>query len=77
MKPNTIIHEQVSTSPTNSGILKEIFENKKITSVSVSPGAIGMTDGADLRIYLDDNTVVKIFATGWDRNGLLIDQINR
>ena len=77
MKHNTIIHEQVSTSPANSPILKEIFENKKITLVSVSPGELGMTDGADLRIYLDDSTVVKIFATGWDRKGLLIDQINR
>ena len=77
MKHNTIIHEQVSTSPSNASILKEIFENKKITSVSVSPGELGMTDGADLRIYLDDNTVVKVFATGWDRKGLLIDQINR
>ena len=77
MKHNTIIHEQVSTSPSNASILKEIFENKKITSVSVSPGELGMTDGADLRIYLADNTVVKVFATGWDRKGLLIDQINR
>ena len=58
-------------------ILKEIFENKKITSVNVLPGAFGDSDGADLRIYLDDNTVVKIFATGWDRQGLLIDQVAR
>ena len=77
MKHNTIIHEQISTSPSNAPILKEIFENKKITLVSVSPGELGVTDGADLRIYLDDNTVVKVFATGWDRKGLLIDQINR
>jgi hypothetical protein len=77
LKHNNIIHEQISTSPSNDTILKEIFEDRKITSVSVSPGDLGMTDGADLRIYLDNNTVVKIFATGWDRRGLLIDQINQ
>lgn len=77
MKHSSIIYEQISTSPANAPILKEIFENRKITSVSVSPGELGMIDGADLRIYLDNNTVVKIFATGWDRSGLLIDQINR
>ena len=75
MKPNNIIHEQISTSPANASVLKEIFVDRKITSVSVSPGVFGAMDGADLRIYLDDNTVVKIFATGWDRSGLLIDQV--
>jgi len=76
LKPNEPIHERVSSCPLNSSIIKEIFVNKKITSVSVLPGEIGMDDGADLRLYLDDNTVVKIFATGWSREGLLIDQIN-
>jgi len=77
LKPNEPIHEQISSSPLNSSIIEEIFINKKITSVSVLPVEFNMDDGADLRLYLDDNTVVKIFATGWDRKGLLIDQVNK